>query len=488
MRISGLATGMDIDTIVKDSMKPYRMKVDKVQQNNDVYAMKQQLYRDILKDSKEFASKHLEAKKDSLLLSSNWEAVKFSSSNESAVTIKGTAGAIAENYTIDIQELATSASATLKDSELTSATTIDIVVKVGLVDKNITVSTDKADGSGKKSSAELVEELNTNLKASGSDITAKYSEFSKGISLETKTLGLGASFTVELKDSIGTPVFSKNAIGKDAKVTITNSKGELYNHTGNSNSLILDGVEFTFTTKTDAANPIKVTGKGDVTALKDKIVGFVNDYNKLLEGISAKLYEKRDKKYMPLTPDQRKAMSEDEVKLWEGKVKEGQLRKDNDLERLVGAIKGALSPLMGKLGKMGIKPIKNYADKNGILVIDEFKLVAALENDATAVKDVFNKAPSGDKTKDGGILNSLQDVFNEQINSVTAPIIKKVGLAGSLTNDYSKIMEKNKVQIAIMEKQLVQKENDLYLKYSRLESQMAKLNSQSAYLSKQFGA
>ncbi|SDP69583.1 flagellar filament capping protein FliD [Clostridium gasigenes] len=483
MRVSGLATGMDIDTIVKDSMKPYRMKVDKVQQDNDVYAMKQQLYRDVLKDSKEFYSKHLEAKKDSLLLASNWEAVKFSSSNESAVTMKGTAGAIAENYTIDIKKLATSANATLTDVELGSTDTIDIVVNVGGVDKTINVKTAKDDGSGTKSSKELVEELNTNLKASGSDITAKYSEFSKGISLETKTLGVAASFTVALKNI---PV--KVAKGIDAEVTITNSKGEVYSHTGDSNFLRLDGVEFTFTAKTDAANPIKVTGKNDVTALKDKIVGFVNDYNKLLEGISTKLYEKRDKKYMPLTPEQRKAMSEDEVKLWEGKVKEGQLRKDSDLERLVGAIKGALSPLMGKLEKMGIKPIKNYADKNGILVIDEFKLVAALENDATGVKDVFSKPPSDNKTKDGGILNSLQDVFNEQINSVTAPLIKKVGLEGSLTNEYSKIMDKKKIQIAEMEKQLVQKENDLYLKYSRLESQMAKLNSQSAYLSKQFGA
>ncbi|MBU3088633.1 flagellar filament capping protein FliD [Clostridium gasigenes] len=487
MRISGLATGMDVDTMVKDTIKPYRMKVDKAQQNNDVYAMKQQLYRDILKDSREFSSKHLEAKKDSLLLASNWEAVKFSSSNESAVTIKGIAGATAENYTIDIKQLATSASSALTDIELASTDTIDIVVNVGGVDKTINVNTAKADGSGPKSSIELVKELNTNLKASGSDITAKYSEFSKGISLETKTLGAAASFTVELKN-VGNTIPLKAAKGIDAQVTITNSKGEIYPHTGDSNSLMLDSVEFTFTAKTDAANPIKVTGKNDVTALKDKIVAFVNDYNKLLEGINTKLYEKRDKKYMPLTPDQRKGMSEDEVKLWEGKVKEGQLRKDNDLERLVGSMKGAFSSVMGNLGKIGMKPVNNYANKNGMLTIDEYTLEKALEDNATSVKDLFIKPPSSDKTKDGGILHSLQAVFKEQIDNITAPLIKKVGLEGSLTNEYSKIIDKNKMQIAEMERQLVQRENNLYLKYSRLESQMANLNNQGAYLTKQLGA
>ena len=29
MRVTGLASGLDMDQVVKDSMKPYRIKVDK---------------------------------------------------------------------------------------------------------------------------------------------------------------------------------------------------------------------------------------------------------------------------------------------------------------------------------------------------------------------------------------------------------------------------------------------------------------------------
>ncbi|MEG1255997.1 flagellar filament capping protein FliD [Clostridium sp.] len=491
MRITGLATGMDIDTMVKDMMKPYRVKVDKVQQDSDIYAMKQQLYRDVLKDSQEFYNKYFDVlKKDSLLLSSNWESIKFTSSDDSLVTAKGMAGATAENFTVDVKAIATAASSTLKDVDLANASKIEIAVDVKGVRETFEISTAKADVSGTKTSKELVDELNVALKAKGSDVTAKYSEFSKGIVLESKSLGTGVTFDVVLKDSSGAKIFEKSPIGTNADVTITNSKGETFVHVGNNNTVNIDGIEFTFNGKTDGANPVKLNGKSDVTALKDKLVGFINDYNKLIEGINTKVLENRDKKYAPLTPEQRKEMSEDEIKLWEKKTKEGLLRKDRDLERLTNSLRSIMSPVMGELKKIGITPISNYSDKNGMLTIDESELTKVLENNAEGVKDLFIKAPSSDSSKDGGILHGFKDVLYEQTVTVNSSLIKKVGMEGSVTattNEYTKIMDKKKAQIAEMEKQFTAKESALYIKYSRLETQMANLNNQSAYLMQQLG-
>ena len=36
MRITGLATGLDMDEIVTSSMKPYRVKIDQTTQKRDV--------------------------------------------------------------------------------------------------------------------------------------------------------------------------------------------------------------------------------------------------------------------------------------------------------------------------------------------------------------------------------------------------------------------------------------------------------------------
>ena len=41
MRITGLATGLDMDEIIKNSMKPYRIKIQQQQQNKEVVEIKQ---------------------------------------------------------------------------------------------------------------------------------------------------------------------------------------------------------------------------------------------------------------------------------------------------------------------------------------------------------------------------------------------------------------------------------------------------------------
>ncbi|MGL5477506.1 MAG: flagellar cap protein FliD N-terminal domain-containing protein, partial [Clostridium sp.] len=58
MRIPGLATGMDTDSMVKEMMKPYQMKVDRVKQDNLRIKYQQDLYRDVLKQSQDFYNKY----------------------------------------------------------------------------------------------------------------------------------------------------------------------------------------------------------------------------------------------------------------------------------------------------------------------------------------------------------------------------------------------------------------------------------------------
>ena len=64
MRITGLSTGLDMDEIVKNSMKPYRIKIEKQGQNKEILEIKQKLYRDMLKDSRDLYNKYIEYKKD----------------------------------------------------------------------------------------------------------------------------------------------------------------------------------------------------------------------------------------------------------------------------------------------------------------------------------------------------------------------------------------------------------------------------------------
>ena len=59
-RLTGMATGMDTDTTVKQLMKPYQMRVDKLTQNKQLVQWKQDAYRDIMSDLNSFKSNYFE--------------------------------------------------------------------------------------------------------------------------------------------------------------------------------------------------------------------------------------------------------------------------------------------------------------------------------------------------------------------------------------------------------------------------------------------
>lgn len=79
--------------------------------------------------------------------------------------------------------------------------------------------------------------------------------------------------------------------GTKSNVTITDSYGNTATNEYDNNSFTIDNVKFTVTDVTDSA--VSVVGKNDATALKDKLVEFVNDYNKVIESITTKLNEKK---------------------------------------------------------------------------------------------------------------------------------------------------------------------------------------------------
>lgn len=299
----------------------------------------------------------------------------------------------------------------------------------------------------------------------------------------------------------GTKTTTKNGIKTVATIdgTITTTDGNTPETktviSADGTKTTTKGTDSTVTTATTYSNPVVLTGQTDVTALKDKIVKFVDDYNKLLSSINTKLYETRDKDYMPLTDEQKKSMSEDQITAWEKKAQTGLLRKDSDLERITREMKSAMSSVMSGTGlyleKIGISPVKDYADKNGMLTVDEDKLTKALQENAGDVKDLFTRAASDtDATDKGGLLTQLKSVVYSEFKTSTSLLSKKAGLAGSATeldNTITKNITTKKKLITKLNADYTSKENALYKKYSDLETAMQKLNSQQSSLASMLG-
>jgi len=521
MRITGLATGLDMDQLIKDTMKPQRVKIQQVQQNKEVAEIRQKLYREVIKESREFYNKYLDiAKSDSILLSRNWTNVKYTSGDESAVTVKAQAGAKADNYIVDVQQLATSAKATLGTTDIQRGDKITIRVDVKNSEGVLEEKTIEVEVAGRNNN-DIVSELNTKLKDIGSDITATSSDFAKGIVLETKTMGEDAKFTYAVTDGSNAPIsaldgngnpivdnegnnitISGLARGKNADITITNSSGIRYPHTGTTNSITLDGVQFAFNDRSVDGNPIRVTGRVDVTDTKNKIVTFINEYNTFLEKINTLTSEKRDRNFVPLTDEQKKEMSETEVSLWNEKVQKGQLRRDSDLMRIASKMKDATKTMfsgnLAYLEKIGINPVADYSGtKNGTFIIDEDKLTKALENNTEDVMNLFTASRPTDenmteieKNARTGIFQRIKTVLFDETVTTQSPLIKKAGIEGSATvinNTLTRSIEKYERRMADMETIFSRREQQLYTKFSKLETMMNKLNSQQSYLLSQLG-
>ncbi|MDQ0214912.1 flagellar hook-associated protein 2 [Oikeobacillus pervagus] len=103
MRIGGLASGMDIDQLVKDLMKAERMPLDKLKQKKQILEWQRDDYRSINSLLLDFRSQLTQMK-----LTTNYRVRTTSSTNESYVTATATSAAGQSSYSISqVSQLAT---------------------------------------------------------------------------------------------------------------------------------------------------------------------------------------------------------------------------------------------------------------------------------------------------------------------------------------------------------------------------------------------
>lgn len=632
-RITGTNSGIDVDSVVKQSLTTQQNKIDKAYQQQMVYQYQQEQLKSIISDVQNFYDKYLDVLSgDSLLKSTAYETVKFTGTDSSgkvstAVSAKGFAGADVTDYTVTVTQLASKASATISESDFTikndSEDKNTISITVG--DKTITVDAKLKENSYEIDLEKTASAINTELKKSGVNVTAKYSKIAGGIVLETGDMGESASFNLTVDGGSETTYQGQNAKGvieKDGKsyqfneksnvITVDNVQFTLNSKTegkdaialvdngaysykdkytddnGNSVERVVNGKESTIvitskdgltkttikedskvkttttevkdkdgnvvepvpgedvkdleyipkdpnnyttvdgykvyissdgtktvtskdgktvtttsedgTTKTESFDTVTLSGETDISELKDTIINFVNDYNKVMETINEKLWETRDRDYMPLTEAQKKDMSESEITAWEKKAQTGLLRNDSDLRRIQSAMKSAMSSMMSSTGltleSIGIEPVDNYTTKNGMYKIDEDKLTKALTNNSEEVKDLFTRSAGTEKDSNGnlidkgGVLTQLQSILKNEFKSSSSSLSKRVGFEGTSTessNTLSKNILKQKTLVKELQSKYTTKETALYNKYSALEVMLEKLNAQSNSLYSMLG-
>ncbi|MCR1933681.1 flagellar filament capping protein FliD [Clostridium tepidum] len=114
MRLPGLATGMDTDTMIKTMMKPYTMRVDQMKQKSQILLWQQDAYRNVIDGISNITKKYFDVLNgDNYMLSSkNFSSLKPSGiPDTSNIKISAGNGAVSGNYSIKVTELASKAEA-----------------------------------------------------------------------------------------------------------------------------------------------------------------------------------------------------------------------------------------------------------------------------------------------------------------------------------------------------------------------------------------
>jgi len=503
-RVSGLVSGMDIDSIVAKMVQAQRAPIDKMAQQKQILQWQRESFRDLNTKILDFRNSKL----SNYRLASTYAASKVSvGGDSSAISAKANGTVTGTNMTISVGALATAA---------TNSSTGSIDLTGGAFDAQGKLTQDYTFKiNGKEVTAKLGDSLDTVMAtiSKNTDVSAFYDSQTQKVSFIAKNTGLLTSEGQYEVDGITLKRFKQiqfedpsnflstvfkvatmpegNAAtaAADAQVTInglTTSRS--------SNTFTVNGVEITLL-KPSSGSPSTLTMSQDADKLVETVKSFVNDYNDILKTLTGTLNETRYRDYQPLTDDQKKDMTESQIEQWEKKAKSGLLHNDSILS---GAVQNMRNSIISTVNTGSIGPYQTLSSigittgtylENGKLYLDEAKLRKAIEADPDAVKNLFTpKAESADGKKKLGVAEQMY----QNLNTVQKSIMTKIGYSSmedSSSQDQSIIGK----QIYSLTKQIKDGEdhlNDLqdryYSQFTAMETAMNNYNSQSAYLTNAF--
>ncbi|QHW32600.1 flagellar filament capping protein FliD [Paenibacillus rhizovicinus] len=515
-RITGLTSGMDIDSLVKQLMSAQQSKLNSLNSKKTTLEWQRDQYRDISAKLVDFRNNKLASYNLQTTMAAKSATASGTAAAQASVSVSAGANALTGSMTIQVNSLATAAQSVSG-------------VGIGSVDASKAISTlglsnYTADGDGNfnftitnsgTSSQPVTITLNEDtdslssmvdkINKSAANVTAYIDQSTGKLSLTSKTTGVSTisadgflnNFNLQtVRDSQGQP------LGSTASVVIN---GILTSR--NSNSFTENGVDITLNAVSDGS-AATITTKTNTDTIVNAIKSYLNDYNSVLSTVTSKINEVHSRDYGPLTADQKKAMTDDDIKNWETKAKTGLLHNDSTLSALVNNMRlASLTPVSVPgnrintsggdtitLGDLGIDS-GSWEKLGQLSITNESKLRAAIEADPDAVMKVFMQQSTSSDPK---VKNSPNDassgVFNRLSSSVMSALSDLSSRVGTsqisadatasflATSQFGDQLRSLTTQISDENDRLSRLEDSYYAKFTAMETAMSKYQSQGSSL------
>lgn len=259
--------------------------------------------------------------------------------------------------------------------------------------------------------------------------------------------------------------------------------------TSSSSTVLANGLNIELTGLTKTSGPITFSVSSDTDAVYKSIKNFLTEYNSLIKEMNELYTADSAKGYEPLTSEQKKDMSEDDIKLWEDKIKASLLRSDSSLGTVRNAMKNAMMSQVTYNGKtyslssFGISTSTDYTEggqyhiygdsEDSVYADKTDKLKKALEEDPDTVVNVLSNIF-------GNLRKTMSDKMAASKVSSTQTFYSDIKMKDDI-KDYEK-------QIKEWETKLADMEDAYYRKFTAMETALAKLQSQQSSLSGLLGS
>ena len=497
MRMTGMYSGMDTESIIQELVSAKRTKVDDVKKKQTKLEWKQDAWKDLNTKLKNLQSKYI----SNMRFASSYMKKTTAVSNSSAVSVITGENAVNGVQSLEVKQLAKtgyltgaqikasgsgSLTALSKLSDLAGSDGIGNGGQISIKDLTLDVTADTT-----------ISDVLTKLKEAG--LNANFDEKQQRFFISAKTSGASNDFSITAAGSNGQAAlkalgiqlnpdgdptaegYAKKIDGQDAKIELNGAA-----FTNNTNVFEINGLTFTALSETKAGEAVTITTQDDTDGIYDMIKGFLKEYNSIMNEMD-KLYNAASaSKYEPLTDDEKDAMSDTEVEKYEKKIKDSLLRRDSTLSTIRSKLTSVMSSGTTVDGKQ-----MHLSDFG----IDTLSYFTAAENEKNAYHidgdpDDENTSGNADKLKsmiasDPDTVVSFFSSLHKELYSAMDGLSKAVEGYRSygsfyddkkMKSDYSDYTTK----IAEMEKKLNAYEDKWYSKFSKMETALAKMQSNAS--------
>ena len=489
LRVTGLASGLDTESIISELVSVNSYKVASLQKDQTKLSWKTDAWKSMNSKVYGFYTSTL----SDLRFSSSYSTRKTTVSNANVATVKTSGKASNTTQTMRVEKMAKAGY--LTGGELDGSVKAD--TKLSEIDPSLAGANGKIGlkiGDGETIELEITEETTVQnivdkLKEHG--LNANFDEKNQRMFISAEDTGEQYDFELEGLDEAGAKAL------KALKINMNDAGTEAKKITGQNAVIYLNEARFENDTNTFDINGLSIsvmqeTGNEEVTlttgvdteGMYNTIKDFLGKYNELMQGMLEAYNADSSKGYDPLTSDEKAAMTENEIDEWEKKIKDSLLRRDETLGSTISAMHEIMNAGIEMkdgstmyLFDFGINnpgyfnAEQNYrnsfhidGDKDDkVSSKNEDKLMAAINEDPDKVANFFQELTEKLYTKLTDLMGS-----SDYSSAYTLYNDKQMKL------DYTDYTSK----IAQAEKDLNAKMDKYYQKFAAMESAMAQLQNQ----------